>query len=428
MGGVGGVGGIGNNLSNMNIASHRGYFNNWQNGNWNGGTWGGARGGYWNGWANGWQNGFNRGYWHGGWGGYWHGGWGGYWGGPWYGAPIAWGLGAWALGSVMYDSGYASYGNPYYASSGDEAAYYDYSQPITVINQQPADITATDEPIATDGEIPISPEVREGTKHMDLARAAFQLENYAEASREIDLAIMALPNDAALHEFRALVFFATKDYKHAAATLYAVLSAGPGWDWTTLKGMYSGVSTYTGQLQKLERYVGDNPSSAEARFVLAYHYLTCGHSEAARKQYDAVLKLEPGDKLTTQLLTLVGGTPEAPPGAKATPPSSSADASAEPTPPGEIDATKIVGKWSAKRKDGAVFSLNLTQDQKFTWAFEQDGKKQSFGGKYSVDGAVLVLERNDGAQMPGIVTLAGKGFNFKLYGGPPEDPGLDFRS
>ena len=125
------------------MASNRGYFNNWQNGSWNGNNWGGAGSGYWNGWANGWANGYNHGYWHGGWGGYWHGGAGGYWGGAWYARPIAWGLGAWALGSAMYDSGYASYSNPYYASSGgDTAAYYDYSQPITVLNK-PADVVAS---------------------------------------------------------------------------------------------------------------------------------------------------------------------------------------------------------------------------------------------------------------------------------------------
>jgi hypothetical protein len=44
-----------------------------------------------------------------------------------------------------------------------------------------------------------------------------------------------------------------------------------------------------------------------------------------------------------------------------------------------------------------------------------------------VDGAILVLERTDGAQMPGLVTLADSGFNFKLYGGQPDDPGLDFK-
>jgi hypothetical protein len=41
-------------------------------------------------------------------------------------------------------------------------------------------------------------------------------------------------------------------------------------------------------------------------------------------------------------------------------------------------------------------------------------------------GAILVLERTDGARMPGLVTLSDGGFNFKLYGGPPDDPGLDF--
>ncbi len=424
IGGVAGIGGVGG-LSNNNIASNRGYFSNWQNGNWNG-NWGGT--GYWNGWANGWANGYNQGYWNGGWGGYWGGGWGGYWGGPWYGAGIGWGLGAWALGSIMYNSGYASYSNPYYADGGGTAAYYDYSQPITVINQQPAAVVettaSTDQAVATATEAPPSPEVQEGTSHMDLARVAFQQENYVEASREIDLAIKALPKDAVLHEFRALIFFATKDYKQAAATLYAVLSAGPGWDWTTLIGMYASTETYTKQLRALEQYVRDNPSSAEARFVVAYHYLTDGHTDAARKQYAEILKLQPKDQLSAQLLTLVGGTPDAPPGAEATPPAADA---IEPTPPADIDAAKIVGKWTAKRKDGAKFSLNLTQDEKFTWGFEQGGKKQSLAGKYSVDGAILVLERSDGAQMPGIVTLAGNGFNFKMYGGPPEDPGLDFR-
>jgi uncharacterized protein (TIGR03066 family) len=430
VGGVGGVGGLGGygNLSNINIASNRGYFNNWQNGSWNG-NWVGAGSGYWNGWANGWWHGYNQGYWNGGWGGYWGGGWGGYWGAPWYAAPIAWGLGSWALGSVMYNSGYASYSNPYYASGVDTADYYDYSQPITVINQQPAAVAATDEAAAAVGETAVSPEVQEGTRHMDLAREAFRQENYADASREIDLAIKALPRDAVLHEFRALIFFATRDYKQAAATLYAVLSAGPGWDWTTLSGMYANTATYISQLQKLRAYVEANPRATDAHFVLAYHYLTTGHTEEARKEYEAVLKLQPNDELSAQLLTLVGGTAEAPAGAR--PQSYTPDAPApdavEPTSPQEIDASKIVGNWTAKRKDGATFSLNLTSDDKFTWKFDQKGKKQQFGGKYSVDGAILVLERADGAQMPGLVTLADNGFNFKLYGGAPDDPGLDFK-
>ena len=421
-----------NNRSNINIASNRSYYNNWQHGNWNGNLRGPAGGGYWNGWAHGYAHGFNQGYWHGGWGGYWHGGGGGYWGRPWYAAPIAWGLGAWALGSIMYSSGYASYSNPYYGGGG-AAPSYDYSQPITVINQQPdqqataavADTAGT----AADQSTPLPPEVQEATAHMDLAREAFKTGDYARATQEIDLAIKSLPNDAALHEFRALIFFATKDYKQAAATLYAVLSAGPGWDWTTLSGMYADIATYTNQYRDLELYVKDHPDAADARFVLAYHYLTCGHSDAAKDQYQEILRLQPGDQLTAQLLKLAGGDAPKDAAGKPTPqpPDAEPMAQSDIQPPAEFDAAKIVGKWTAKRPDGGIFSLALTKDSKFTWGYEQGGKKQEFGGTYKIDGAILVLERRDGSQMPGLVTLASNGFNFKLYGGPPDDPGLDFR-
>ena len=333
----------------------------------------------------------------------------------------------------MFDSGYASYSNPYYVSGGNTSTYYDYSQPITVINQQPAD-TATATVETTDAAIPAandqssSPEVQEGTAHMNSARSAFQQGDYATASREIDAAIKALPKDAALHEFRALIFFATKDYKQAAATLYAVLSAGPGWDWTTLGSMYTSVTTYTEQLRALESYVKVNPSAADARFVLAYHYIACGHPDAARKQYEEVVKLLPNDQLSAQLLKLVQDDPAAKGTDQPTPqPPDALSSGNQPVAPQPIDAAKIVGKWTAKRPDGPTFSLDLTADSKFTWSYEQGGKKQEFGGKYKVDGAILVLERADGAQMPGLVALSDNGFNFKLYGGAPDDPGLDFQ-
>ena len=423
------IGHIGNNNfnnfnnihnNNINIASNRPYYNNWQHGNWNG-NWNHPGGsGYWNGYA----HGYAHGYWNGGWGGYWHGGYGGYWGRPWYASPITWGLGAWAVGSVMYDSGYATYSNPYYVAASTPA-YYDYSQPITVINQQPAAASVAD-PTSPDApaEPPPSPEIQAGTAHMDLAREAFKNGDYPAAMQEIDVAIKSLPRDAALHEFRALVLFATKDYAQAASTLYAVLSAGPGWDWTTLGGMYGSVSTYTEQLRQLEEFVKANPMSADSRFVLAYHYLTCGHNDAAIKEYKAVLNLQPGNQLAAQLLKMLGG--DAPAVAESPTPEPPA-AEVDPVAPASIDTSKILGKWTAKRPDGSTFTLNLTPDSKFNWGFEQGGKKQEFGGKYSVDGAILVLERADKSQMPGLITLADDGFNFKLYGGPPDDTGLDFK-
>jgi hypothetical protein len=102
------------------------------------------------------------------------------------------------------------------------------------------------------------------------------------------------------------------------------------------------------------------------------------------------------------------------------------DAAPAETP--EVDPEKLAGQWAAKRSDGAVFSLTLTPDNKFTWRFSRAGSKGAeFSGNYSVDGAVLVLTRADGSEMPGLVTLEENGFNFKLYGGPEKDPGLDFK-
>ncbi len=116
-----------------------------------------------------------------------------------------------------------------------------------------------------------------------------------------DQAIRQLPNDAALHEFRALVLFALQRYDESAAALYAVLTVGPGWDWATLVGLYPNVSVYTQQLRTLENYCTQNTGSASARFVLAYHYLTQGHTLAALQQLKQVAVLQPQDNLAPQL-------------------------------------------------------------------------------------------------------------------------------
>ncbi|MBI3838334.1 MAG: hypothetical protein HY288_10440 [Planctomycetia bacterium] len=101
---------------------------------------------------------------------------------------------------------------------------------------------------------------------------------------------MRVPNDPSLHEFRGLVRFATKQYKAAASAVYAVLSAGPGWDWTTLINLYPKVEVYSEQLRALEAYHNANPNAAEARFLLAYQYLTCGETDAASAELKAVAR------------------------------------------------------------------------------------------------------------------------------------------
>ena len=89
-------------------------------------------------------------------------------------------------------------------------------------------------------------EVPEGSLTIfDEARNDFYAGDYAAALKSTDEALKESPNDAVMHEFRALTLFALGQYQESAATLYAVLSVGPGWDWTTMIGLYPQVDIYT---------------------------------------------------------------------------------------------------------------------------------------------------------------------------------------
>ena len=251
---------------------------------------------------------------------------------------------AWALGSSFYNWGYASYANPYYA----EAAV---AQPIvieqTVAGGEPQTVTVPayaydySQPIDTQSAPPPAEVADPALAKFDSAREAFGTGDYAGALRLTDEALKVLPNDATLHEFRALVLFAVGKYDLAAGPLYAVLSVGPGWDWTTMVGLYPDIDVYTAQLRKLEAFVTANPTSTAGRFVLAYHYLTQGHIDAAVAQLKQVVALAPQDTLSAQLVkqfSKPGTEPDTQAAATAPPPLDDA-----PAKPG-----KLPGNWTAR--------------------------------------------------------------------------------
>src|SRR5271166_1655729 len=203
---------------------------------------------------------------------------------------------------------------------------YEYSQPISTTAAQPTQAISD----------------QAGTS-FDQARAAFKLGNYSLALDLTDQALRQLPNDVSLHEFRALALFALQRYDEAATALYAVLSAGPGWDWPTLIGLYSDVNVYTGQLRALEASIKQNPQSAAARFVLAYHYLTAGHADAAISQLKDVTQLQPKDIVAAQLLRQLQQASPGWPGIAPTTPAP-AQAAAGAAPPAGITATSATVK------------------------------------------------------------------------------------
>ena len=216
-------------------------------------------------------------------------GYGGY-GYPYYGG---YGLTSWTYGPSLYDWGYSSYYNPYtYGSYGTtvattvvvQPAVYNYAQPINTLAAPP------DPGVTQPGD--------HGLRFGPRGVQGGQLLQGAGADRPGD------PPDAQRRGAARVpgsCLFALQRYDESAAVLYAVLTAGPGWDWATLCGLYPNVSVYTQQLRALEAYRGQNPSSAPARFVLAYHYLTEGHTLASLQQLKEVASLQPRDGLAPQL-------------------------------------------------------------------------------------------------------------------------------
>ncbi len=345
--------------------------------------------------------------------------------------PLVYGLTAWGIHSTFV--------NPYYVESALPA--FNYSQPITInVFDAPADgdIAGTPEPLPGPEE---SPEVREAYGVFENARQAFAAGEYARALELTEQSIRRIPNDPILHEFAALSLFATGDFDRAAIILNSLLAAAPGMDWTTLIGLYRQPDDYTQQLRKLEEFTRQHPSDAGARFVLAYHYLILGHVEAATKELQAVVKLQPNDRVAQWLLDSLqapepGAEGDAPAGAKTAADAQKPDAAnakpavAATAEPREEDAreTDLVGQWRAER-EGDAFDLTVDEDWNFVWkATPRSGAPVTLSGTVDADYDTLVLEsEQQGALAAQVASKGPDAFEFILPGGPRDDPGLTFR-
>jgi len=231
----------------------------------------------------------------------------------WHHCPAAWLGGAAAAGWLLGPRPTYVYSNPFYVVSPTAAApALNYAQPITVPQASappaapeetaavsPSEYPSDEEAAPGSQEISVPPEAIE---YFDVARTAFKKGDYRKALDQVEKAIDVLPSDAALHEFRALVLFAQGKYNEAAAAIYAVLAAGPGWNWETLRSFYPDTQAYTKQLRALEDYEKTHRQSSAAAFLLAYHYLTLGYTPNAVSQLRQFAKLVPEDKLAPQLI------------------------------------------------------------------------------------------------------------------------------
>ena len=358
------------------------------------------------------------------------------------------GLTSWGMGSYLNSWGYSSYVNPYFALGA-----LAQRQPAVVVQQQPV-VYDYSRPIDLASPLPPQGVIDQAVASFDSGRTAFKAGDYARALQLTDQALRQTPNDPMLHQFRAICLFAVGRYDEAAVPLYTVLSVGPGWDWTTLIGLYPDIGVYTRQLRALEAYCDTTPRAAAARFVLAALYMTQGSNAAAIAKLREVVDLQPRDRLAAQLLdaltakrqaepALTQAEPAQPAGDLSTAvtysnPNRAPDGPAPPRGPHEAGSAgelslpsspvpaKLVGSWTAVPAEGVTITLNLDGQKGFTWNVAERGQSRGFHGAATFDDGTLALAPSDQPPMVGRVTWKGDRFRFKALGAPAEDPGLDF--
>jgi tetratricopeptide (TPR) repeat protein len=215
-----------------------------------------------------------------------------------------------------------------------------------------ADASATpdDSAIASDGAVAVTagypPEASEltgdGLRYYNAGRQAFQSGDFSNAMRLASHAGVEAPQNARVHELMSLALLGAADYRSAATEAHAALALGTIADWPALLSYFNSAEKYSSQLRTLEKYVGDNPGSAPARFLLGYHYLMTNHRDEAKKQLTEALKLTPKDKLAAHLVgQLEANQPITPPtAATPTPPTPTPTIAPPANPPATSDQTK----------------------------------------------------------------------------------------
>jgi tetratricopeptide (TPR) repeat protein len=342
-----------------------------------------------------------------------------------------WGMstyGAWGLAPVASTMLYSGYSNPYYqtvvaAQPAQTTVVYDYSQPINVTSAPP------------------DPAAAENTEQIfSAARDSFKAGDYQRALDLTDQVLKQSPNALVVHEFRALVLFALKRYDEAAAVAYAVLSAGPGWNWSTLVGLYPDVEVYTNQLRALEAFAQSNPGSTSPQFLLGYHYLVEGHNDAAAAQFEKVTQLQPNESLSASFVKLLRKASEAqsqtqtqaqtqvaaaPTNDQPTPaaPGPAQDQQETPPPP----PANLVGTWKAQPAPDLSIALTIQADGKFTWQVDSKGQKETLSGQAGFKDSTLALLQAEGPPLVGKVSdEAADKFVFTPAGAGDKAPGLTF--
>ena len=220
----------------------------------------------------------------------------------------------------------------------------------------------------------------------DQARDAFKAGDYAKALQLDQQALAQTPNDRTLHEFLALVYFAQGKYDQAAEPLYAVLSVAPGWDWTTLSGMYPDVDTYTGSAPSARGQRQGEPGIGPCPLRAGLPVPVPGACRERRRAAQGGREAPAGGHALGAAHRLLPARRHAPRRPPAEPATNGAPAF----------EGKLAGSWMATPAKDTKIALAIKDDGKFNWDASSAGKPPT-----EIAGASTFAD--------GVLTLAAQG-------------------
>ena len=278
-----------NNGANWNQSSLNNRWNgNWNDGNWNRNNWNGNNwnGNNWN--ANNWNDNWNGNRYGSGWGYY-----------PGLGIAIGLGLGNRGYGYGGY-GGYGGYPYGDYYAADNSSYYVAPAVNGATVQVNPNVLPA---PATTDVQQTTNQPIQgSNTAHLNEAMNAFRNGDYQAALRAAAHAAIDDPKDARPHELAALAMLASGEYRGAAIEAHVALALAPASNWNTMVGYYGGLNEpFTTQLRSLETYAAQNPTAAEAQFLLGYLYQAMGYPEQAKTRFAEAARLVPKDEMATKM-------------------------------------------------------------------------------------------------------------------------------
>ena len=183
--------------------------------------------------------------------------------------------------------------------------------------------------------------------------------------------------------------------------------------------LYDKKATYTQQLRLLEDFARSHPRSAEAHFLLAYHYLTTGYVNQAVNQWERVLAHRPDDRLSAGLIRALQPHRAGDVDRLADIAMSAATMSGKPG--------KLEGTWVARPLPGTTITLLFQPEGQVVCRVRQRGASREFMGYAIYEKSTLTLSQDQDNALVGTITWHDEdGFNFRLLARWPGDPGLAF--